>query len=119
MLECQRSGVAVHVAGVFNTGLLVGGETYAYQIAPEEMVTKARRWGELATVHGVSLPAVALAFCALPECVERLVIGIATLEELQQVSEAGLQVPGAKGIAQHHIIPLRCYCVFESSLPWH
>ena len=85
MMECQRAGVAVHVAGVFNTGLLVGGDTYAYQVAPAEMITKARRWGELATAHGFSLPAVALAFCALPECVERLVIGIATVEELEQV----------------------------------
>ena len=49
------------------------------------MVAKARAWGELAEAHGVSLPAVALAFCALPECVERLVIGIATIEELEQV----------------------------------
>jgi D-threo-aldose 1-dehydrogenase len=69
--------------------LLVGGTTYAYQIAPEEMVNKARRWGELAEAHGVSLPAVALAFCALPACVERLVIGIATVEELEQVLAHG------------------------------
>ena len=33
------------------------------------MVAKARAWGALAEAHGVSLPAVALAFCALPECV--------------------------------------------------
>eukprot|EP01045_Picozoa_sp_COSAG04_P008744 COSAG04_NODE_491_length_13463_cov_5.877432_15_plen_81_part_00 len=62
-----------------------GGDTYAYQPAEESMVAKARAWGELAEAHGVSLPAVALAFCALPECVERLVIGIATIEELEQV----------------------------------
>jgi aryl-alcohol dehydrogenase-like predicted oxidoreductase len=27
MVECQRAGIAVHVAGIFNTGLLVGGDT--------------------------------------------------------------------------------------------
>jgi hypothetical protein len=30
MVEAQRRGVAIHNAGIFNTGLLVGGVTYAY-----------------------------------------------------------------------------------------
>jgi D-threo-aldose 1-dehydrogenase len=84
MMECQRASVAVHVAGVFNTGLLVGGDTYAYAVAPDAMIERARGWGELAAARSASLPAVALAFAAMPECVEKLVIGMATAEEVEQ-----------------------------------
>lgn len=84
MIECQRANVAVHVAGIFNTGLLVGGDTYAYAEAPEAMIHSAKRWGDLAAAHGVSLPAVAVAFAAMPECVEKLVIGMASAEEVAQ-----------------------------------
>ena len=85
--ECEKHGIAVHVAGVFASGLLVSqGEdaTYAYQKAPPAMVEKAQRWGTLATAHGVSLPAVAVAFAALPKCVSRVVLGFATAEQVQQ-----------------------------------
>ncbi len=96
MVECQRAGIAVHVAGVFNTGLLVGGDTYAYAKAPEPMIESARAWGTLAAKHGVSLPAVALAFAAIPECVEKLVIGMATAEEVAQNIE---------WLAESHAVP--------------
>ena len=29
MLEAQQRGIMIHAAGIFNTGLLVGGVTYA------------------------------------------------------------------------------------------
>ena len=63
---CEKHGVEVHVAGVFATGLLVGSDTYAYVVAPEEMLSKVKRWGELAGKYGVSLPAVAIAFSTAP-----------------------------------------------------
>lgn len=96
MVECQRAGIAVHVAGVFNTGLLVGGDTYAYAKAPEPMIEAARAWGTLAKKHGVSLPAVTLAFAAIPECVQKLVIGMATAEEVGQNIE---------WLAESHAVP--------------
>jgi aryl-alcohol dehydrogenase-like predicted oxidoreductase len=48
------------------------------------MIQGAKRWGKLAAGHSVSLPAVAVAFAAMPECVEKLVIGMATPEEVEQ-----------------------------------
>ena len=33
MLECQARGVSVDVAGGYGSGLLAGGETYAYQVS--------------------------------------------------------------------------------------
>merc|ERR1719223_2194099 len=58
LLECQQQCIPVHLAGVFASGLLVGGPTYAYQTAPEDKVAKADKWRALADRHGVSLPAV-------------------------------------------------------------
>jgi hypothetical protein len=53
IIDCMPSSFA---QGVLGTGLLVGGDTYAYQVAPPEMVEKARRWGVLCEQHGVCSP---------------------------------------------------------------
>jgi hypothetical protein len=63
IIDCMPSSFA---QGVLGTGLLVGGDTYAYQVAPPEMVEKARRWGVLCEQHGVSLAAAAVGASALP-----------------------------------------------------
>ena len=52
-------------------------------VAPPEMVEKVRKWEDLSTKHGVSLPAVAMAFAALPACVARVVIGCSKAEEVE------------------------------------
>lgn len=49
-----------------------------HQEAPPEMRDKARQWRKLSERHDVQLPAVALAFAALPAIVERVVLGMAT-----------------------------------------
>lgn len=98
LLECQRFGIGAHIAGTFASGLLVGVDRFAYMSAPEEMKEKAQRWRELAERHGVSLPAVAVAFAALPVCVSRVVIGMATAAEVEQnlaVIEESRRVPPA------------------------
>ena len=43
-----------------------------------QVVDRARRWGELAAAHGHDLPAVAVAFAALPAVVTRVVVGMAS-----------------------------------------
>lgn len=101
-LECQKQNIEVHVAGVFCSGLLAaskpGGGTYAYKTAPSEIVAKAERWRELAAKHGCSLPAVAIAFAALPACVSRVVLGFATPQQVAEtiawVRESG-RVPSS------------------------
>lgn len=95
---CEAAGVKVHVAGVFCSGLLVGGDTYAYKKAPPEMVERAQAWRALAAKHGCSLPAVAIAFAALPVCVSRVVLGMASSKQVDEnmrwVAEAA-KVPPA------------------------
>lgn len=85
LLECERRGVAVHLAGAFCSGMLAAaGGTYAYRPAPAEAEQRAQRWRELAARHGRSLQAVAIAFAALPACVTRVVLGLATAEQVRQ-----------------------------------
>lgn len=85
LLECQRRGIAAHVAGVFASGMLVGVDRYAYKpAAPQEMREKAERWRALAAKYGCSLPAVAMAFAALPAVVSRVVVGMSTPEQVKQ-----------------------------------
>lgn len=83
LLECQRFGIRALVAGTFASGLLVGVDRYAYNPAPEPMKEKARRWKDLAEKHGTTLPAVAVAFAALPTCVSRVALGMATVEQVE------------------------------------
>jgi D-threo-aldose 1-dehydrogenase len=101
----------VHVAGVFGSGLLAesfspsssspSSATYAYRPAQPDVAERARRWRELAAAHGHPLPAVAIAFAALPACVSRLVLGFSTP---QQVDEGMAWVRQARrvGVAVWH-----------------
>jgi len=84
LVACEQNRIPVHIAGIYASGLLVGGHSYAYKPASEDVIERTALWQELAQRHGVSLPAVAIAFAALPACVERLVIGMATPAEVDQ-----------------------------------
>jgi D-threo-aldose 1-dehydrogenase len=64
---CERRGVSVVAAGVFNSGLLARARPpddakYNYAEAPRALVERARRIAEVCERHGASLPAAALAF---------------------------------------------------------
>lgn len=82
LLECEKRGIDVYIAGIYASGLLVGGATYAYIPAPQPMIEKAARWRDLAQKRGFSLPAVAVAFAMLPKVVKRAVVGLAKKKEV-------------------------------------
>jgi D-threo-aldose 1-dehydrogenase len=42
--ECTARGIRIHNAGVFCSGLLVGGDTYFYGKAAPEIIEKAKAW---------------------------------------------------------------------------
>mmetsp|Transcript_779 Transcript_779/g.3020 ORF Transcript_779/g.3020 Transcript_779/m.3020 type:complete len:400 (+) Transcript_779:234-1433(+) len=112
LLHCQRSGVEVHNAGVFASGLIVGGNTVRYQPAQRAMIDKARRWRVLCQRHDCKIAEVALAFAFLPKCVKKIAVGVKTVGELRESLQAagrpvlrelwqdarreGLIVPGLK-----------------------
>ena len=85
LLECERRGVAVHNAGIFASGLLVGGSHYKYAPAPPDIVARTERWRALAEdKHGVPLPAVAIAFACAPRVVKGCAVGVKSPEEVAQ-----------------------------------
>eukprot|EP01047_Picozoa_sp_COSAG01_P071509 COSAG01_NODE_11119_length_2003_cov_0.986870_3_plen_312_part_00 len=81
--ECAAKGIAVHNAGTFATGLLAGGFSYLYREAPPEMVAKTEQWAALCERYSLKLPAVAMAFSALPVCVKKVVIGCSAPSDVQ------------------------------------
>jgi D-threo-aldose 1-dehydrogenase len=84
--ECEARGIAVHVAGVFASGVLASADptsaTYSYRKADSAMLARVEAWRSLSSAHGLALPAVAIAFAALPVCVTRIVLGIGTAEQV-------------------------------------
>lgn len=98
LLECQRRGIAVHNAGCFASGILVGGSSYKYGAPPPEVRAKVEAWTALAEQHATPLPVLAIAFALLPAVVTRLAVGVKSAEEIKQnlewVQQAG-KVPAA------------------------
>ena len=82
LAEAARQGIAVHNAGSLASGLLAGGFTYAYNLAPPEMVALRDRWAALASKHDIELPIVAFAFAFAPAAVTHLVVGPVSPEQL-------------------------------------
>jgi D-threo-aldose 1-dehydrogenase len=82
---CQRRGVAVLAAGVFNSGILAGpgeGATYDYAPAPPATLARARRMRDACARHGVPLAAAALQFALRHPAVTAAVVGARTAEEI-------------------------------------
>jgi D-threo-aldose 1-dehydrogenase len=77
---CERRGVRVVAAGVFNSGLLArdvppDDAHYDYAAAPGELVARARRLAAVCGRHGVTLPAAALAFPLAHPAVASVCVG--------------------------------------------
>src|SRR4029079_4205428 len=79
---CEREGVAVIAAGVFNSGLLAGGTTFDYVEAPAPMVARAPHLAEVCPRHGVPLRAVALQFPLGHPAVASVLVGARTAAEM-------------------------------------
>ncbi len=62
MSTCIRRHASVVVGGPFNSGILVGGETFNYAKAPEDVVARVRAIEAVCTSFNVPLPAAALQF---------------------------------------------------------
>ncbi|NJP79818.1 aldo/keto reductase [Streptomyces sp. AA8] len=111
---CERRGVAVVAAGVFNSGLLADprpGAYYDYQRAPERSVARAQRIAAVCEAHGVPLPAAALAWPARHPAVASVLVGMRSAEEVTaDVRLAGTGVPEQlwRDLAAAGLLPGRC-----------
>ncbi|KAJ1458554.1 hypothetical protein M885DRAFT_614407 [Pelagophyceae sp. CCMP2097] len=95
---CAARGVKVHVAGVFASGLLAGGETCEYAAATSTQKAKAAQWAKLAQGYDCDVKAVAVAFALLPQCVDKVAVGLGTVEEVDamvQLVGGAANVPAA------------------------
>ncbi|RIJ78372.1 aldo/keto reductase [Nakamurella silvestris] len=82
---CARRGVAVLVAGVFNSGLLADPRkqaTFNYAEAPVELVERAVAMQRACEKHGVGLRAAALQFSARNPAVTAVVSGAGSITSL-------------------------------------
>jgi len=87
---CDRAGVEVVIGGPYNSGILVTGTRsggairYNYDAAPEALIQRVARIETIAAMHGVSLPAAALAFVLAHPVVASVIPGVAHPDHVRQ-----------------------------------
>jgi D-threo-aldose 1-dehydrogenase len=96
---CQRRGVAVLAAGVFNSGILAGpgdGATFDYAPAPPDLLARARWMRDACASYGVPLPAAALGFTLRHPAVTAAVVGARSAKEITaDISYLSTPIPHA------------------------
>jgi aryl-alcohol dehydrogenase-like predicted oxidoreductase len=95
----DQQGVAVVIAGVYNSGLLArdwppANATYNYQPAPAELLDRAKRIAEICQSFGTTLPEAALAYVRTQPAVTCTVVGMGTATQVgETVRRANADVP--------------------------
>ncbi|MFD8309124.1 aldo/keto reductase [Streptomyces sp. NPDC059690] len=96
---CTDRGVSVLAASIFNSGLLAtarpsDGATFDYAPAAPPMIERAHRIADVCEAHGVTLPALAMAFPLLHPAVSGIVVGMRTAEEVHRnVAAFATEIP--------------------------
>jgi D-threo-aldose 1-dehydrogenase len=82
--DCVQRGVAIVVAGPFNSGILAGGDTFNYARAPDAVVERVRALDAVCRECEVPLPAAALQFPLFHPAVVSCIAGAASAAQLRQ-----------------------------------
>lgn len=89
--DARRRGMVVFNAAPFGAGLLAAGPRqgarYAYLPASAELLTWTRALELLCKEHGLSLPAVALAFSLQSPLIDSTVVGISSPQRLDELDD--------------------------------
>lgn len=85
MTTCIERGASVVVGGPFNSGILVGGSTWNYAKAPDEIMARVRRIEAVCQRFDVPLPAAALQFPLTHPAVCNVLPGPRTPAELDGI----------------------------------
>jgi D-threo-aldose 1-dehydrogenase len=98
---CTDRGVSVLAASVFNSGLLATARpaesaTFDYAPATPQLRERAHRIADVCEAHGVTLPAVAMAFPLRHPAVSGIVVGMRSADEVRRnVAAFGVEIPAA------------------------
>lgn len=92
--DCQRHGVAVIIAGPFNSGVLAGASSFDYAPVPVDIVQRVKALQTVCAEFDVSLPAAALQFPLAHPAVVSCVAGAHGPQQLaQNVGEFETVIP--------------------------
>jgi len=81
---CEERGIAVIAGGVFNSGILAGGNTFDYETAAAEVVARVARLRETCARHSVPLPAAAVQFPLRAAPVVSVLVGCRSPAEVDE-----------------------------------
>jgi D-threo-aldose 1-dehydrogenase len=91
---CEERGIAVITGGVFNSGVLAGGDTFDYQQAPPEVLARVEELENTCVAQGVPLKAAAVQFPLRHPAVASVLVGCRTPDEVEEnVRLAELDIP--------------------------
>ncbi|MDB5613589.1 MAG: aldo/keto reductase, partial [Devosia sp.] len=95
MTTCVERGASVVVGGPFNSGILVGGDKFNYEKAPDEIVAKVRAIEAVCREFDVPLPAAALQFPLTHPAVCNVLPGPRSPQELDGILDWwDVKIPG-------------------------
>lgn len=93
---CEAAGTSLVIGGPFNSGVLVGGDTWNYGAVPAEVRTRVAALSAFCNDYGVPLPAAALQFPLAHPAVAAVIPGLRSPAELADtLSWVGHSIPGA------------------------
>jgi D-threo-aldose 1-dehydrogenase len=93
---CEERGIAVIAGGVFNSGVLAGGDTFDYATASTDVVARVAELRATCARHRAPLAAAAVQFPARHPAVASVLVGCRTPEEVaEDVHLSELALPDA------------------------
>ncbi len=82
--ECARKGAGLVIGGPYNSGVLVGRDTFNYSEIPQEVAAKVQKIQSICDDYNVELPQAALHFVLLNPQVTTVVPGSQTVDEVME-----------------------------------
>jgi len=91
LAECYERGKPVHLAGVYASGLLAGGDTYGYSRCPDQTILdKLNTWQRFLKstpkFQSLTVKSLALAFAFVPLAVTHVVVGLRSKEQVDDTA---------------------------------
>ena len=82
---CEKAGTSIICGGPFNSGLLVGGDTWNYSKAPKDLIEKTKKLASIADEFNIPLGAAALQFPQAHNIITSVIPGPRSDTELLEI----------------------------------